>query len=378
MKKVIVTGVSGQMGSYFSEFLLEKGFQVIGTIRRLSVSNHQNFEHLKLDKNFILEPMDLGDNHSISSLINKYKPDYFINCAANSFVPSSWNFPEQHIEFNTLGVLRQLEAIRKYSPSTRYINFGSSEEMGDVLYSPQDEKHPPRSRSIYAASKVAARQVVKVYRESYNLYALQCYCFNYESQKRGVEFISRKITTNVARILNEIQLGYDIEPMKVGNIYAKRDWSHALDFVDGVWRMLNQENFGELREQFRNHLDKNYAQHQMKLTTDGLYNYLCPRLKEFVFSSNETHTVKEFIEKSFNYAGIEGHWSGEDMREKFLYHVDDTPLVEISEEFYRLNEVQLLLGNSTLARQELGWKPMVSFDQLVQKMTEHDIKNICS
>ena len=227
-KTAIVTGLTGQMGSYMAETLLNKGLKVIGTLRRLSVNNHKNITHLKDHPNLTLAPMDLCDPHSINALIEKYKPDYFINCAANSFVGSSWDFPEQHIEYNLLGVQRQLEAIKRFSPHTRYINFGSSEEFGDVAYSPQDEKHPGRARSPYGASKIGARQMIKVYRESFKLYAIQCWCFNYESERRGEEFVTRKITLGVARIAKALKTGAPVVPIELGNVDAKRDWSHAL------------------------------------------------------------------------------------------------------------------------------------------------------
>lgn len=353
MKTIIVTGVTGQMGSHFSDFLLDKGFRVIGTVRRLSVNNHKNIEHIT-NPNFILVPMDLSDSHSINSLIEKYKPEYFINCAANSFVASSWIFPEQHMDLNALGVLRQLEAIKRFSPKTRYLNFGSSEEFGDVAYSPQDEKHPPRARSIYGASKIAARQIVKVYRESYNLFAVQCWCFNYESERRGEEFVTRKITKAVARIYHAIKNGLPFEPCELGNLDAKRDWSHALDFVDGIWRMINSE-----------------------------------QPKEYVFASGETHTIREFVKLAFKAAAIEGKWgiegqllsSTSSAKEVYLKTRRDHPLiwdgclVKINPEFFRPCEVQILHGDASLARAELGWSPKVSFNDLVKRMVASDIAN---
>lgn len=348
-KTAIVTGVTGQMGSFFAEFLLEKGIKVIGVTRRLSVPNEENIKKIKNWQDITFELMDLGDSHSIHSVIEKYKPDYFINCAANSFVGTSWDCPEQHFEFNTLGVLRQLEAIRKHSPHTRYINFGSSEEFGDVVTVPQDETHPARARSPYGASKIAARQIVKVYRESYNLYALQCYCFNYESERRGSEFISRKITLNVARIKKSMQNGEGFAPMELGNLDAKRDWSYCPDFVEGVWLMLNQEE----------------------------------EPNEYVFSSNETHTVREFVELAFEAAGIKGIWYRpltDPVQEEFILAEDNglatkqkITLVKINPKFFRPCEVQLLHGNSNRARQELGWEPKTSFHQLVEKMVACDL-----
>lgn len=347
MSKCIVTGVTGQAGSYFADFLLVGGHEVIGTCRRLSVPNTTNIKSFFNDPFFSMESMDLGDSHSIDSLILKHKPDYFINCAANSFVANSWICPEQHIDYNCNGVIRQLEAIRKHSPHTRYINFGSSEEFGDVAYSPQDEKHPARARSIYGVSKVAARQAIKVYRESYDLYALQCWCFNYESSRRGEEFVTRKITKNVGRIVNELSQGITPEPLQVGNVNSSRDWSHAKDIVNGVWLMLNQ--------------DKKKA-------------------KEYVFSSGLTHTIRSFIELAFGEVGIVGEWRGEGLEEEYiltnfqgLTRTPKIPLVVINPKFFRPAEVDLLHGDSSLARKELGWKPNISFKQLVSEMVNKDL-----
>lgn len=340
-KTAIVTGVTGQMGSFFAEFLLERGVTVIGTARRLSVPNEENIRQIKDGKKIIFELMDLGDSHSINNIVEKYKPDYFINCAANSFVGTSWDCPEQHFEYNCLGVLRQLEAIRKHSPSTRYINFGSSEEFGDVIISPQNEEHPARARSPYGASKIAARQIIKVYRESYNLFALQCWCFNYESERRGVEFVTRKITKAVARIKRAIDNEQAYDLLELGNINSQRDWSYCPDFVIGVWQMLNQQE---------------------------------PR--EYVLSSNETHTIREFVELAFEAAGIHGKWHGSGINEEFHQKETGRVLMVINEKFYRPCEVELLLGDSTKARQQLGWEPKTSFKNLVDKMVSSDILSL--
>jgi GDPmannose 4,6-dehydratase len=372
-KTVIITGVTGQAGSYFSDFLLEKGFKVIGTIRRLSVPNHKNIKHLEIHPNFVLELMDLGDHHSIDNLISKYKPDYFINCSANSFVGSSWECPEQHIEYNTLGVLRQLESIRKISPTTRYINFGSSEEFGDVQYSPQDENHPPRARSPYAASKIAARQIIKVYRESYGLYALQCWCFNYESPRRGIEFLPKKITSGVARIIKAIENKENFDPIKIGSLDSKRDWSHCKDIIDGVWRMLNQE-------QFFNNSSYNLENTLPKIVETSLLSTL---IKEYVLASGETTSIRNFIERAFKSVGIEGYWHGKGENEQFhiaeylleMGSFKNYTLVAVDPKFYRPADVNLLLGNSEKARKELNWEPKITLDNLIKEMVEYDIND---
>ena len=348
-KIAIVTGVTGQMGSYFADKLLADGLLVIGTARRTSAINDCNIKHI-VSENFKIEPMDLSDSHSISNIVEKYKPDYFINCAANSFVGTSWDFPEQHLECNGLGVLRQLEAIRRFSPHTRYVNFGSSEEFGDVLYSPQDEDHPARARSPYGASKIYARQIVKTYRESYGLFAIQSWSFNYESERRGYEFVTRKITQSVARIRKELQEDINnVTPLELGNLNSQRDWSHALDIVDGVWLMLNNKE-----------------------------------PKEYILASNETHSVREFVELAFKAGEMKGVWSNAtenpEEEEFIMTHYADIPvdwkivLAKINPEFYRPCEVELLWGNSDKARKELGWTPKISFQELVKRMVDSDIK----
>lgn len=372
----IVTGVTGQMGSYFAEFLLSLGHQVIGTERRLSVKNRQNIQHILNNPDFIIEPMDLGDAQSINNLVEKWKPDYFVNCAANSFVGSSWDYPEQHFEYNTLGVLRQLEAIKRFSPHTKYINMGSSEEMGDVQYSPQDTRHPARARSFYAASKIAARQVVKVYRESFGLYALQCWCFNYESERRGIEFLPKKISFNLGKIFRAIRNKEKIEPIVLGCLESRRDWMYALDTVDGVWRMLNQEEYNpELAEKLKS---------QTFNSEEERRKWLSRNVKEYIFATGVMHSVRDFINTAFAAANIPivdvnpQRWEpSNDLNGHQINYTltDGTPVVTVSRKFYRPADVFELCGDSTPARTELGWEPKVNFKQLVSKMVEHDIRN---
>lgn len=349
-KTVVITGVTGQDGSHMVDFLLKNtDYLIFGGVRRLSVYNHENIKHIKSDR-FHLINFDLTDSHAISRTVEKLQPDYFINFAAQSFVASSWDFARQTWQTNSTAVLDILEAIRLYKPSCRLYQAGSSEEFGNVQYTPQDENHPLKPRSPYGASKAASRQLVKVYRESYNIYAIQGWLFNHEGTRRGEEFVTRKITKNVARIYHAIKKNQKFQPLELGNIEAKRDWSDAEDFVEGVWMMLNQDKY-----------NPNY---------DG-----APR--EYVFSSNETHTIKEFAEKAFKYAGIEGEWIGEKQHIIFIDKNKKT-LIQINPSFYRPAEVELLLGDSTKARKELNWKPKISFDNLIKKMVEWDIENIKS
>ena len=343
MKKVIVTGITGQDGSYMVDYLLKHTNHFIYGIRRRGANpNLDNIKHNLNNPRFKIIIADLADSSSIDEAVKKVSPDYFINFAAQSFVGSSWEIPLQTFDVTSLGVLRCLEAVRKYAPHCRFYSAGSSEEMGDVLYSPQDYKHPIRPRSPYGAAKASARHITKVYRESYDLYAIHCILYNHESERRGEEFVTRKITKNVARIYHAIKNNQDFEPLELGNLEAKRDWSHAQDFIEAVWIMLNQDH-----------------------------------PKEYVLSSNETHTVKEFVEKAFAFANIKGSWKGEKENEKFLTMINNKEhvLMRINPEFYRPAEVELLLGDSSEARKELNWQPKNSFDKLIERMVNSDIQN---
>jgi GDPmannose 4,6-dehydratase len=311
---------------------------VVGGARRLSVKNHKNIEHLMKNPRFSLIDLDVTDSQNVASVIQKECPDYFINFAANSFVGNSWEMPVNHMITNTMAVLYQLEAIRKYAPSCRYYNAGSSEEFGNIMYSPQDEKHPLRPRSPYGAAKCSARHLVKVWRESYNMYAIQGWLFNHEGIRRGEEFVTRKITTNVARIKKAIDNEEAFDLLELGNLDSLRDWSDSEDFVEGVWLMLNQEE-----------------------------------PKEYVLSSNETHSIREFVELAFTAAGIDGEWHGSGLDEEYRQKETGRVLMVINPKFYRPAEVELLWGDSNKARQELGWTPKNSFQNLVDKMVSWDI-----
>jgi GDPmannose 4,6-dehydratase len=345
--KIIVTGILGQDGANMVEYLLKNTTsEIYGMIRRSSNPNFVNCSAFINNSRFKLVYGDLSDSVSIDNLVREIQPDYFINFGAQSFVGCSWNIPLQTFDINATGVARCLEAIRRFKPNCRFYSAGSSEEFGDVTTIPQDINHPIRPRSPYGASKAACRHLVKVYRESYNLYAIHGILFNHEGTKRGEEFVTRKITKGVARIYHAIKNGKSFDPIELGNLDAKRDWSDSEDFVDGVWKMLNQE---------------------------------AP--KDYVLSSNETHSIREFIEIAFNEAGIDGVWHGSNINEEYSvstkYAIANDPissiLVKINEKFYRPAEVDLLMGDSTPARKELGWSPNVDFKALVKKMVAHDI-----
>ena len=344
-KKVLVTGILGQDGANMCEYLLKEigDVKVFGMIRRSSNPNFSNCSEFIDHPDFQLVYGDLVDEFSIAKLVQEIQPDYFINFAANSFVGCSWDMPMQVFDTNAVGVMRCLEAIRTYQPKCKFYSAGSSEEFGDVDYSPQDMKHPLKPRSPYGASKCAARHLVKVYRESYDLYAVHGTLFNHEGTKRGEEFVTRKITKGVSRIKKQIEANEHIDPIELGNIYAKRDWSDSEDFIKAVWLMLNQET-----------------------------------PKDYLLASGETHTIKEFVSIAFQIAGISGNWSkSEDdpLTEKFYLNSQvGEVLVQISEKYYRPAEVDLLLGDAKEIKEELGWTPEVSFRQLVAKMVKWDIE----
>lgn len=341
MKKVIVTGVTGQDGSHMVDFLLKNtDCEIYGTVRRLSVKNHENILHLKNNDRVHILDMDLNDAHSIRDVIIDIKPDYFINFAAQSFVAGSWKYPIQTWDTDSNAVLHILESIRRFAPKCRFYNAGSSEEFGDVIYSPQDEEHPLRPQSPYGAAKCAARHIVRVYRESYGLYAVQGWLFNHEGSRRGLDFVTRKISHSIAKIKIALEKQKDIPVLELGNLDAKRDWSDAEDFMEGVWLMLNRDE------------PKNY-----------------------VLASGEMHTIRDFAEECFYLADIKGTWAFENGdtpdNEVFRKYTGEI-LLRINPEFFRPAEVHKLLGDPSLAESDLGWVRKTDFKGLVKKMYAND------
>lgn len=338
-KKIIVTGVTGQDGSHMVDFLLKNvDCKVYGGIRRISVPNHKNIEHLEGNIDFELIKIDLTDPYSIRNAIIDIEPDYFINFGAQSFVQSSWDYPQQTFEADATALIHILESLRKFAPRCHFYNAGSSEEFGDVIRSPQDEDHPLRPQSPYGAAKCAARHLVRVYRESYDMYAIQGWLFNHEGTRRGLEFVTRKISSNIARIKKSIEKEEDFEPLKLGNLEAMRDWTDAEDFMSGVWLMLNQKKL---------------------------------KPKEYVLASGEMHSVREFVEECLHVAGIKFSKTGEGEDEKYLTQ-DGKVLCKIDRKYYRYAEVNELLGDSKKAEAELGWVRKTDFKGLVRKMYEND------
>lgn len=352
MKKVLITGSNGQDGSYMVDYLLDNTDNtIIAATRRTSqpITDHiEKYRHHPRVK-FVL--LDLGDGHSIENAVKEEMPDYFINFGASAFVPDSWNSPALTIQINTIGVIHALESIKKHAPNCRFYNACSSEIFGSVLEVPQTINTRPNPRSVYGVSKNAAREIVAVYRESYGIYAVSGILFNHESPRRQEHYVTRKITKNAARIADSIKNNrWDFDPLKLGNLDALRDWSDASDFIDGVWKMLNQD-----------------------------------RPKDYVLSSGEMHSVREFVEMAFSAAGVYGKWynsTHNHLDEEYILADKNglatkkkITLVKIDPKFYRPAEVEQLLGDSTEARQELGWKPQTSFEQLVEKMVARDLNN---
>ena len=346
MKKIIITGVTGQDGSHMTDYLLKlfqeefgkTDFMIYGAVRRLSVKNHENILHLENEPRFQLINMDLNDAHSMRDVVIDIQPDYFINFAAQSFVAGSWDYPIQTWDTDADSVLHILESIRRFAPHCRFYNAGSSVEFGDVVCTPQNEEHPLRPQSPYGAAKCAARHIVRVYRESYGLYAIQGWLFNHEGTRRGLDFVTRKISHGIAKIKHALEAGKEIPTLELGNIDAKRDWTDAEDFMEGVWMMLNQD-----------------------------------RPKNYVLASGEMHSVREFLDESLKCAGVEFISKGKEEDEKY-YTKDRKLLFQVNPKFYRPAEVHKLCGDCSLAEQEMGWTRKTEFLGLVKKMYENDYK----
>jgi GDPmannose 4,6-dehydratase len=317
VKRVLITGITGQDGSYLAELLLEKGYQVYGLVRRASTENFERIEHLR--ERLQLVQGDLLDQTSLLEALEESRPDEVYNLAAQSFVPASWNQPVLTGEFTALGVTRLLEAVRRFAPKIRFYQASSSEMFGKVRETPQNEMTPFYPRSPYGVAKVYGHWITVNYRESYNLFACSGILFNHESPRRGLEFVTRKVSDGVARI----KLGLAKE-LRLGNLEAKRDWGFAGDYVQAMWLMLQHEEPGD-----------------------------------YVVGTDETHSVKEFVATAFASADLD--W------QKY---------VVVDQLFFRPAEVELLCADSAKARRILRWEPKVSFPELVRMMVEADLQRL--
>lgn len=314
MPTALITGITGQDGSYLADLLVEKGYRVCGMVRRASTENFARIEHLR--DRIELYQGDLLDQVSLAGILAKSQPDEIYNLAAQSFVPTSWEQPVLTAEFTGVGVTRLLEAIRSVCPAARFYQASSSEMFGKVRETPQNEHTPFYPRSPYGVAKVYAHYITVNYRESYGLYAVSGILFNHESERRGLEFVTRKITNGAVRI----KLG-KMKELRLGNLQARRDWGHARDYVRAMWLMLQQE-----------------------------------KPDDYVIGTGETHSVEEFVEIAFSHLGL-----------------DWRKYVVVDPKFYRPAEVELLQADPSKARKVLGWRPDISFRQLVTAMVDADM-----
>lgn len=322
MKRALITGITGQDGSFLAELLLDKGYEVHGIIRRSSSFNTGRIDHIYADPHergarLFLHYGDLNDASGLQAVVTQVKPDEVYNLAAQSHVRVSFDTPEYTAEVTGLGTVRLLEATRRAAPEAKFYQASSSELYGKVVETPQRETTPFHPRSPYAAAKAYAFYISQNYREAYDMYVCNGILFNHESERRGETFVTRKITRAVGRIKHGLQ-----DKLYLGNLEAKRDWGHAADYVEAMWLMLQQD-----------------------------------RADDFVIGTGETHSVKEFLDKAFEIGGL-----------------DPEGVVETDPRYFRPAEVDLLLADPSKANQELGWKPKVTFDELVRRMVEHDLE----
>ncbi|MEE3235228.1 MAG: GDP-mannose 4,6-dehydratase [Candidatus Latescibacterota bacterium] len=314
-KRALITGITGQDGSYLAEFLLEKGYDVFGLIRRSSTVNFERISHIQHDIELLSG--DLLDQLSLTSALNTAQVEEVYNLGAQSFVPASWEQPMLTGEITGLGTTRLLEAIRSVDPNIRFYQASTSELYGKAQETPQSESTPFYPRSPYGVSKLYAHWITINYRESYDLYACAGILFNHESPRRGLEFVTRKITNGVARI----KKGIDKE-LRLGNLEARRDWGYAGDFVEAMWLMLQQDS-----------------------------------PEDYVIATGKDRTIREFCEAAFGHVGLD--WQ---------------EFVKVDEKFLRPAEVNILLGDSSKAQNQLGWKPRISFEEMVQMMVDRDLE----
>lgn len=340
MKKALITGITGQDGSYLAEFLLDKGYDVHGTIRRSSVDFRERIAHLEGHENFHLHYADLGDSMSVIQVLNNVRPDEVYNLAAQSHVQVSFDSPEFTADVDAVGVLRLLEGIRQtgLAETCRFYQASTSELYGKVEEVPQNEKTPFHPYSPYAVAKLYGFWIVKEYREAYDMFACSGILFNHESERRGETFVTRKITLAAARIAQGKQ-----DKLYLGNLSSLRDWGYAKDYVECMWRILQQD------------------------TPD-----------DFVIATGKQHTVREFCQLAFRRAGIELYFEGEGADEKGIDIKTGNVLVEVSPDFYRPTDVVNLLGDPAKAKEKLGWDPkdMTSFEELVNLMVDSDMAKV--
>ncbi len=340
MKKALITGITGQDGSYLTELLLEKGYEVHGIIRRSSSFNTGRIDHLYYNpeiynKKLFLHYGDLSDASSISRLIEKIKPNEIYNLGAQSHVQVSFEIPEYTCDITGMGTLRILDAIKDSKIKTKFYQASSSEMFGLVQETPQTEKTPFYPRSPYACAKVFSYWITKNYRESYDIFACNGILFNHESPRRGATFVTRKITRGLARI----KLGLE-DKLYLGNLEAKRDWGYTKDFVNGMYLIMQAD-----------------------------------KADDYVLATKELHSVREFVEESCKHLDIDLEWQGQGLGEQGINKKNNKVIIEISPKYFRPAEVDLLLGDYSKAKKELNWEPEVKFSELVEIMIKADLEN---
>ena len=336
MKKALITGIRGQAAAYLAKLLLEKGYKVYGADRRSGDSGNWRLKELGIDQDVEIVYMDLLELTNIRHVIQKIMPDEVYNLAAQSFVGVSFEQPILTADIDAIGVLRLLEALRDIKSDVKFYQASTSEMFGKVREIPQSETTPFYPRSPYAVSKVFAHYISVNYREAYGMFTACGILFNHESELRGLEFVTRKTTNAVARIKYGLQ-----DKLVLGNLDSKRDWGYAPEYVEGMWLMLQQSN-----------------------------------PDDYVLATGQTHTIREFVEKAFAVAGFNIEWFGEGPNTKGIDNRTGKVLVEVSKEFYRPSEVELLIGNPQKAKEKLNWKANTSFDRLVQIMMESDLRRV--
>lgn len=341
MKKALITGITGQDGSYLAELLLEKGYEVHGMIRRSSSFNTSRIDHLYndpeiLDKRLFLYYGDLTDSSNLNRILEKVEPDEIYNLGAQSHVKVSFEVPEYTAEVDAIGVLRFLDAIKETGLKTRFYQASTSELYGKVQEIPQNENTPFYPRSPYGVAKLYAYWIIVNYREAYNLFACNGILFNHESPRRGGTFVSRKITRAVSRIKYGIQ---DI--LVLGNLEAKRDWGYAPEYVEGMWKMLQLD-----------------------------------QPEDFVMATGENHTIREFADLTFKEMDMELEWEGEGIEEKGIEKRNGKVRVAVNPRYFRPTEVDIILGDASKAREKLGWEPKVKFEELVRIMVKSDWQKV--
>tara|TARA_Y100000758_G_C16052578_1_gene422071 strand:+ start:682 stop:1728 length:1047 start_codon:yes stop_codon:yes gene_type:complete len=337
MKKALISGITGQDGSYLTELLLEKGYEVHGIIRRASSFNTFRIDHLYkdesiLNKSLFLHYGDLTDSSNLNRLVEKIQPLEIYNLGAQSHVQVSFEVPEYTGEVDAIGTLRFLDAIRETGIETKFYQASTSELYGKAQETPQNEKTPFYPRSPYAAAKLYAHWITINYREAYDLFACNGILFNHESERRGKTFVTRKISVAVAKIILGLQ-----DTLYIGNLDANRDWGYAPEYCEGMWRMLQAD-----------------------------------KPDDYVLATGETHSVREFVEESFEVLGEEIEWEGKGVKEKGILKSSGNVVVEIDARYLRPTEVEYLLGDPTKAKKELGWVPKVTFKDLVSIMVNAD------